>query len=216
MLEFIGKKIGMTHIYSEAGQSTPLTMIHLYSNTVFDLKENQKNSNDKLLTIAFNKLEKTKNISKSVAGAYQKKSLPVHKLLHTCKVKDAFEIEVGKPVLIENFIKQGDKVSIRGVTTGKGFAGVMKRWNFRGLEASHGVSVSHRSHGSTGGRQDPGRVFKNKKMAGHLGDKQVTIQNLKIVSVDKERGVIMVSGNVPGSKGSYVYIKDAIKKTVAV
>ena len=158
MLEFIGKKIGMTHIYSEAGQSTPLTMIHLYNNIVFDLKENQANSNNKLLTLAFNKLEKTKNISKSVVGSYQKKSLPVHKILHTCKVKNNFEAKVGETVSIDNLIKQGDKVSIRGLTTGKGFAGVMKRWNFRGLEASHGVSVSHRSHGSTGQRQDPGKT----------------------------------------------------------
>jgi large subunit ribosomal protein L3 len=209
MLEFIGKKIGMTHIYSEAGQSTPLTMIHLYSNTVFDLKENQKNSNNKLLTIAFNKLEKTKNISKSVAGAYQKKSLPVHKLLHTCKVKDAFEIEVGKPVLIENFIKQGDKVSIRGVTTGKGFAGVMKRWNFRGLEASHGVSVSHRSHGSTGQRQDPGKTFKGKKMAGHMGVDRVTVRNLEVLMIDKDKSVIAVKGSVPGNLGQDVVLKIA-------
>jgi large subunit ribosomal protein L3 len=207
MLEFIGKKIGMTHIYSEAGQSTPLTMIHLYSNTVFDLKENQKNSNDKLLTIAFNKLEKTKNISKSVAGAYQKKSLPVHKLLHTCKVKDAFEIEVGKPVLIENFIKQGDKVSIRGVTTGKGFAGVMKRWNFRGLEASHGVSVSHRSHGSTGQRQDPGKTFRGKKMAGHLGVENITIKNLQVLFVDIEASIIAVKGAIPGRAGNDIFVK---------
>jgi len=197
----------MTHIYSEAGQSTPLTMIHLYSNTVFDLKENQKNSNDKLLTIAFNKLEKTKNISKSVVGAYQKKSLPVHKLLHTCKVKDAFEIEVGKPVLIENFIKQGDKVSIRGVTTGKGFAGVMKRWNFRGLEASHGVSVSHRSHGSTGQRQDPGKTFRGKKMAGHLGVENITIKNLQVLFVDIEASIIAVKGAIPGRAGNDIFVK---------
>ena len=197
----------MTHIYSEAGQSTPLTMIHLYSNTVFDLKENQKNSNDKLLTIAFNKLEKTKNISKSVVGAYQKKSLPVHKLLHTCKVKDAFEIEVGKPVLIENFIKQGDKVSIRGVTTGKGFAGVMKRWNFRGLEASHGVSVSHRSHGSTGQRQDPGKTFRGKKMAGHLGVENITIKNLQVLFVDIEASIIAVKGAIPGRAGNDILVK---------
>ena len=197
----------MTHIYSEAGQSTPLTMIHLYSNTVFDLKENQKNSNNKLLTIAFNKLEKTKNISKSVAGAYQKKSLPVHKLLHTCKVKDAFEIEVGKPVLIENFIKQGDKVSIRGVTTGKGFAGVMKRWNFRGLEASHGVSVSHRSHGSTGQRQDPGKTFRGKKMAGHLGVENITIKNLQVLFVDIEASIIAVKGAIPGRAGNDIFVK---------
>ncbi len=197
----------MTHIYSEAGQSTPLTMIHLYSNTVFDLKENQKNSNDKLLTIAFNKLEKTKNISKSVVGAYQKKSLPVHKLLHTCKVKDAFEIEVGKPVLIENFIKQGDKVSIRGVTTGKGFAGVMKRWNFRGLEASHGVSVSHRSHGSTGQRQDPGKTFRGKKMAGHLGVDNITIKNLQVLFVDIEASIIAVKGAIPGRAGNDIFVK---------
>ncbi len=197
----------MTHIYSEAGQSTPLTMIHLYSNTVFDLKENQKNSNDKLLTIAFNKLEKTKNISKSVAGAYQKKSLPVHKLLHTCKVKDTFEIKVGKPVLIENFIKQGDKVSIRGVTTGKGFAGVMKRWNFRGLEASHGVSVSHRSHGSTGQRQDPGKTFRGKKMAGHLGVENITIKNLQVLFVDIEASIIAVKGAIPGRAGNDIFVK---------
>ena len=207
MLEFIGKKIGMTHIYSEAGQSTPLTMIHLYNNIVFDLKENQANSNNKLLTLAFNKLEKTKNISKSVVGSYQKKSLPVHKILHTCKVKNNFEAKVGETVSIDNLIKQGDKVSIRGLTTGKGFAGVMKRWNFRGLEASHGVSVSHRSHGSTGQRQDPGKTFRGKKMAGHLGVENITIKNLQVLFIDAEKSIIAVKGAIPGKAGNDIFVK---------
>jgi large subunit ribosomal protein L3 len=204
MLEFVGKKIGMTHIYSEAGQSIPLTMIHLYNNIVFDLKEN---SDNKLLTIAFNKLEKTKNISKSVIGAYQKRSLPTHKLLHTCKVKNDFTTQIGQSILLKNLIKQGDKISIRGLTTGKGFAGVMKRWNFRGLEASHGVSVSHRSHGSTGQRQDPGKTFRGKKMAGHLGVENITVKNLQVLFVDIENSIIAVKGAIPGKAGNDVFVK---------
>ena len=122
-------------------------------------------------------------------------------------------LDVGAEIQVNHFAL-GQFVDVAGTSIGKGFAGVMKRHNFRGLEASHGVSVSHRSHGSTGQCQDPGKVFKGKKMAGHMGDENVTIQNLRIVEVDDEKGIIIVSGNVPGSKGKYVSIKDAVKKAV--
>lgn len=131
------------------------------------------------------------------------------------RVLESNLIDVGMFIKAEHF-NIGQFVDITGDTIGKGFAGGMKRHNFRGLEASHGVSVSHRSHGSTGGRQDPGKVFKNKKMAGHMGDKQCTIQNLQVVAIDEEQQIIMIKGSVPGSKGSYVYIKDAVKKSMIV
>jgi large subunit ribosomal protein L3 len=122
-------------------------------------------------------------------------------------------LQPGQELLADHFL-EGQFVDVTGITIGKGFAGAMKRWNFAGLEASHGVSVSHRSHGSTGQRQDPGKVFKNKKMAGHLGQERVTIQNIRIVSVDVERGLLVVEGGIPGSSGGYVLIRDAVKRGV--
>jgi large subunit ribosomal protein L3 len=204
MLEFIGKKIGMTHVYTDGGESVALTMIQLYSNTVFDFKANQEHNT---LTVAFDKLENAKKVSNSVAGAYKAKSLPIHRILNSFKVKKSFSINQGDSVLIENFIKEGDKINIRGLTTGKGFAGVMKRWNFRGLEASHGVSISHRSHGSTGQRQDPGKTFRGKKMAGHLGVENITVKNLQVVFVDIEKSIIAVKGSIPGKSGFEVAVK---------
>jgi large subunit ribosomal protein L3 len=206
MLELVGKKIGMTHLFKENGSMVPLTMIQVYDNCVVDLSVNAEKDFDSL-SVGFEKAEKTKNISKSVAGLYTKKSLPVYKKLRTSQIRKGSELKVGDAIAFDSLVKEGDKIAIGGVTSGKGFAGVMKRWNFRGLEASHGVSVSHRSHGSTGQRQDPGKTFKGKKMAGHMGVDNVTTKNLEVVMIDKEKSVIAVKGAVPGHAGGDVILK---------
>jgi len=165
MLELVGKKIGMSHMFKDSGASTPLTMIQVYDNCVMDLTVNEGKDFDNLL-MGFNKVTNPKKVSKSVAGVFNKKSLPLFKTIHGSHVKKGLSLKAGDSITIDSVISEGDKINISGITIGKGFAGVMKRWNFAGLEASHGVSVSHRSHGSTGQRQDPGKVFKGKKMAG--------------------------------------------------
>lgn len=208
MLELVGKKIGMTHLFKDNGVAVPLTMVEVYENCVLELAVNENKDFDSLL-VAFEKANKPKNISKSVAGIFNKKSLPLFKKIRGSQVKKGLELKVGDSITIDSVVKEGDKISIGGVTIGKGFAGVMKRWNFRGLEASHGVSVSHRSHGSTGQRQDPGKTFKGKKMAGHMGVDNVTVKNLEVVMIDKEKSVIAVKGAIPGNAGSDVVIKIA-------
>ena len=208
MLELVGKKIGMTHVFSESGISSPLTMVQIYDNCIIDIIVNEDKSYDSLL-VAFEKVSSPKRLSKAVAGIFNKKSLPLFKKIHGSQVKKGLVAKVGASVFIDSVLKEGDQVSIRGVTIGKGFAGVMKKWNFRGLEASHGVSVSHRSHGSTGQRQDPGKTFKGKKMAGHMGVANVTVKNLEVVLIDKEKSVIAVKGAVPGNAGSDVILKIA-------
>lgn len=198
----------MTHLFKENGSMVPLTMVQMYDNCIVDLKVNEDKEFDSL-AVAFEKAEKTKNISKSVAGLYVKKSLPVYKKLRTSQIKKGSQLKVGDAITVDSLVKEGDKIAVGGVTTGKGFAGVMKKWNFRGLEATHGVSVSHRSHGSTGQRQDPGKTFKGKKMAGHMGVENVTTKNLEVVLIDKEKSVIAIKGAVPGHAGSDVILKIA-------
>lgn len=206
MLELVGKKIGMTHMFKENGAAVPLTMIQVYDNCVLELAVNADKDFDSLL-MAFEKAPNAKRISKSVAGIFNKKSVPLFKKIRGSQVKKGLELKVGDAIAIDSIVKEGDKISIGGKTVGKGFAGVMKRWNFRGLEASHGVSVSHRSHGSTGQRQDPGKTFRGKKMAGHMGVDNITTKNLEIVLVDKEKSVIAVKGAVPGYAGADVILK---------
>jgi large subunit ribosomal protein L3 len=208
MLELIGKKIGMTHLFKDDGTILPLTMVELYDNCVLSLSTNEEKDFDSL-SVAFEKATNPKRISKSAAGVFNKKSLPLFKKIHNSQVKKGLSLKTGDSIEIDSVIKTGDKISIRGVTVGKGFAGVMKRWNFRGLEASHGVSVSHRSHGSTGQRQDPGKTFKGKKMAGHMGVANVTTKNLEVILVDKEKSVIAVKGSIPGNAGADVVVKIA-------
>lgn len=204
MLELIAKKVGMTHQYKENGASIPLTMLKFYENKIIHIKvENDK----KIAQIGFELCQNKKNISKPIAGFYEKKQQPIHKKLKSSNLNKATEVKVGDSFLISDILKTGDKISVRGTSSGKGFAGVMKRWNFRGLEASHGVSVSHRSHGSTGQRQDPGKTFKGKKMAGHLGVENITIKNLQIEYIDPENSIIAVRGSVPGRNGSDLLIK---------
>jgi large subunit ribosomal protein L3 len=154
---------------------------------------------------------KPKNVSKANKGHFAKAALEAPRKVVEFRVASDAMLEPGAVLSSAHFVA-GQKVDVTGVTVGKGFAGAMKRWNFSGLEASHGVSVSHRSHGSTGNRQDPGKTFKNKKMAGHLGVERVTTQNLEVAGVDAEKGLLLIKGAVPGSKGGYVLVRDAVKR----
>jgi large subunit ribosomal protein L3 len=206
MLELVGKKIGMSHIFKDNGVSVPLTMVQVYENCVLELRVNEDKDFDNLL-VAFEKATSPKKLSKSVAGIFNKKAVPLFNKIRGSQVRKGLELKVGDSIAIDSILKEGDKISVAGSTIGKGFAGVMKRWNFRGLEASHGVSVSHRSHGSTGQRQDPGKTFKGKKMAGHMGVDNVTVKNLEVVMIDKEKSVIAVKGAIPGSAGGDVILK---------
>lgn len=208
MLELIGKKIGMTHMFKDGGAAVPLTMLQVYDNCVLDLVVNENKDFDSLL-VAFEKTENAKKLSKASAGIFNKKSLPLFKKIRGSQVKKGLSLKAGDSIAVDSILKEGDVISVAGVTSGKGFAGVMKRWNFRGLEASHGVSISHRSHGSTGQRQDPGKTFRGKKMAGHMGVENVTVKNLEVVLVDKDKSVIAVKGSVPGNAGSDVVLKIA-------
>lgn len=208
MLELVGKKIGMSHIFKDNGVAVPLTMVQIYDNCVLELSVNQNKAFDSLL-MAFEKVTHPKRLSKPLTGIFNKKSVPLFKKIRGSQVKKGLELKVGDQITIDSVVKEGDFVDIRGVSVGKGFAGVMKRWNFAGLEASHGVSVSHRSHGSTGQRQDPGKTFKGKKMAGHMGVDNITVRNLEVLIVDKEKSVIAVKGSIPGYSGGDVILKIA-------
>lgn len=208
MLELVAKKIGMSHQFEDNGTQTPLTFIELYDNCVLDLKTNEDKEFDSL-RMAFGKVEKAKKISKALAGSYKKKGLPLYKKIHNSQVRKGLELKVGESIKIESVISKGDFINISGTTIGKGFAGAMKRWNFSGLEASHGVSISHRSHGSIGQCQDPGKTFKGKKMAGHMGAAKATAKNLEVVIVDGEKSIIAIKGSIPGNKGSDVVLKIA-------
>ena len=210
MLELLGKKIGMTHVFKDGGVMLPLTMVQVYENCVIEVTENSEKEFDNVL-LAFQKVDNVKKLTKSVAGIFNKKSLPLFKKIHGSQVKKGSNLKVSDSIAVDSVIAVGDKISIAGITAGKGFAGVMKRWNFRGLEASHGVSVSHRSHGSTGQRQDPGKTFKGKKMAGHMGVERVTTKNLEVVMIDAEKSIIAIKGAVPGLAGNDVILKIAKK-----
>lgn len=208
MINLIAKKIGMSHIFQENGAAVPFTMIQLYDNCVVELNINEEKEFDNIL-IGYEKTDNLKKVSKSLSGVFAKKSLPVHKKIYGCRIEKNSTLKVGDSINLDSVLKEGDFVDVSGITTGKGFAGVMKRHNFRGLEASHGVSISHRSHGSTGQRQDPGKVFKGKKMAGHMGVDKVTIRNLEVLMINKENNTIGIKGAIPGTKGSDVVIKIA-------
>jgi len=209
MLELVAKKIGMSHMFEESsGASVPLTMVKLYDNCILDFVKNENKDFDSL-SIAFDKVSNSKKVSKAQAGIFNKKSIPLHKKIHGSQVAKGQEYKVGESIAIDSVLKEGDKVNVSGTSIGKGFAGVMKRWNFGGLEATHGVSISHRSHGSTGQCQDPGKTFKGKKMAGQMGNKKISVKNLEIKFIDKEQSVIALKGSVPGSSGSDVILKIA-------
>lgn len=210
MFEIVGKKIGMSHIFKDNGAAVPLTMVQVYENCVLELNVNEDQAYDSLL-MGFQKATHPKRVSKPIAGIFNKKSVPLFKKIRGSKVKKGLEYKVGDEITIDSLVQEGDKINVRGLSSGKGFAGAMKRWNFGGLEASHGISISHRSHGSTGQCQDPGRVFKGKKMAGHMGAENITVKNLEVVIIDKEKSVIAVKGSIPGNAGSDVVLKIAHK-----
>ncbi len=207
----IAKKLGMSSMFTEQGDRITLTFLQLEDLQVVGQKTIEKDGYNAV--VLGSTLKKVSRVSKSMKKVFANAKVEPRQILKEFRVSDGNMLEVGAELKATHF-ESGQYVDVSGRSIGKGFAGVMKRHNFAGLEATHGVSISHRSHGSTGQCQDPGKVFKGKKMAGHLGDENVTIQNLQIVEVDAEKGIVIVSGNVPGSKGKYVLIKDAVKKAV--
>jgi large subunit ribosomal protein L3 len=205
----IAKKVGMTRIFTEDGMQVPVTVLHMDNVQVVSTRTNTKDGYTAVQLGAGS--AKAKNVSKAERGHFSTAKVEPKQKMAEFRVSEENLIEIGEEITVGHYLA-GQYVDIAGVSIGKGFAGAMKRHNFSGLRASHGVSISHRSHGSTGQCQDPGRVFKGKKMAGHMGAVRVTTQNLKIVKTDIDRGLIMVKGAVPGSKGGWVTIKDATKK----
>jgi len=205
----IAKKLGMTRLFKEDGTHVPVTVLHLDEVRVVAARTVETDGYS-AVQLGFGKA-KPKNVSKPQKGHYAKAKVePAMKLVEFRVANDAL-LEPGSVISTSHF-SVGQFVDVAGTTKGKGFAGGMKRWNFSGLEASHGVSVSHRSLGSTGNRQDPGKTFKNKKMPGHLGQERVTTLNLQVAGLDEARNLVLIRGAVPGSKGSYVLLRDAIKK----
>ena len=207
-IALIGKKIGMSREFYKTGQSVPVTVIKMEKGRVIQVIDEEKRGY-KAVQIGFGNIKNSK-LSKAMKGYFAKKNTEPKKKLKEFRVKTLDIYKEGNEFGIEIF-KDIKFVDIRSKTIGKGFAGAMKRHNFAGLRASHGVSVSHRSHGSTGGRQDPGKVFKNKKMAGHMGDKMRTIQNIEIVKSDLENDLLYLKGSIPGSKNAEVLVKKAVK-----
>ena len=204
----IAKKVGMTRLFQADGRHVPVTVLQLDGVQVVGRREQDRDGYTAVQLGAGK--AKAKNLAKPQRSAFGKAEVePKAKVVEFRVAEDAL-LDVGATLSADHFVA-GQMVDVSGVTQGKGFAGAMKRWNFRGLRATHGVSVSHRSHGSTGNRQDPGRVFKNKKMAGHMGSRNRTQQNLEVVRTDPARGLIFIKGSVPGHKGSWLTVQDAIK-----
>jgi len=205
----IAKKLGMTRFFDEAGTHVPVTVLSLEGCQVVGQRTKERDGYVALQLGAGRK--KAKNTNQADRGNFAKALVEPKHVVAEFRVDEDGLIDVGAEITADHFVP-GQKVDICGVTVGKGFAGAMKRWNFGGMRATHGVSVSHRAHGSTGQRQDPGKVFKGKKMAGHLGQERVTTLNVTVWRVDVERGLILVRGAVPGTEGTYVRIRDAVKK----
>ena len=204
----IGKKIGMTREFYKSGQSVPVTVIKFDRGRVIQLLSKEKNGYN-AVQIGFGKIKNSK-LSKQMKGYFAKKNTEPKKVLKEFRVNSLENFKEGNEVGIEIF-KDTKFVDIKSKTIGKGFAGAMKRHNFAGLRASHGVSISHRAHGSTGQNQDPGKVFKNKKMAGHMGDKIRTMQNIEIIKSDPDNNLLYLKGSIPGSKNTQVIVKESVK-----
>ena len=207
----IAKKLGMTRLFLEDGRQVPVTVLQLDSLQVVDQRTVERDGYAAVQLGAG--VAKAKRTTAAMRGHFAKASVAPKRKIAEFRVAEENLINVGEEITADHYFA-GQFVDIAGTSIGKGFAGAMKRHNFGGLRASHGVSISHRSHGSTGQCQDPGKVFKGKKMAGHLGAVRVTTQNLQVVRTDSDRGLIMVKGSVPGSKGGWVTIKDAVKKAL--
>ena len=205
----LAKKVGMTRLFMEDGKQIPVTVLQLENLQVVSQRTAEKDGYSAVQLGAG--AAKAKRTSKAMRGHFAAAKVEPKRKLAEFRVSPENLIDVGAELSAEHFVT-GQKVDVSGTSIGKGFAGAMKRHNFGGLRASHGVSISHRSHGSTGQCQDPGRVFKGKKMAGHMGAARVTTQNLEVVRTDADRGLVFIKGAVPGSKGGWVTIKDAVKK----
>ena len=206
----IAQKLGMSRLFSDDGTHVPVSVLRVDGCQVVAQRTEEKDGYT-ALQLGIGQV-KVKNVTKPVRGHFAKAGVEPKRKLAEFRVDAEMLIDVGAELTAEHFIP-GQRVDVAGVSIGKGFAGAMKRHNFGGLRATHGVSISHRSHGSTGNRQDPGRVFKGKKMAGHLGDRRVTVLNLEVVRTDADRGLIMVKGAVPGGKGAWLLIRDAVKRS---
>ena len=207
----IAQKVGMTRIFTEAGEHVPVTVLKLDGCQVVAHRTAEVNGYS-ALQLGIGKA-KVKNVSKAERERFAIAKVEPKMKIAEFRVSPDRMIPIGAEILADHFVT-GQFVDVTGTSTGKGFAGPMKRWNFGGLRATHGVSLSHRSHGSTGGRQNPGKTFKNKKMAGHMGVERVTTLNLKVVRTDAERGLILVEGSVPGVNGGYIFVRDAVKKAL--
>lgn len=204
----IAQKLGMTRVYNDAGEHVPVTVLRMENCHVVAQRTVEKNGYTAVqLGVG---IAKVKNTSKAMRGHFAKAEVEPKAKLAEFRVSPDNLLEVGAEITAEHFVA-GQKVDVTGTSIGKGFAGVMKRHNFAGHRASHGNSITHRAHGSTGQRQDPGKVFKGKKMAGHMGQTRVTTQNIEVVSTDSDRGLILVRGAVPGSKGAWIIVRDAVK-----
>jgi large subunit ribosomal protein L3 len=205
----IAQKVGMTRIFTDAGEHVPVTVLKLEKLQVVSQRTEEKNGYTALqLGVG---TRKPSRLTRAARQNFAVANVEPKRKLQEFRVSADNLIDVGSEITAEHFVP-GQFVDVTGTSQGKGFQGAMKRWNFGGLRATHGVSVSHRSHGSTGQRQDPGKVFKGKKMAGHMGDERVTTQNLVVVKTDADRGLLMIRGAVPGSKGGWVIVRDAVKK----
>ena len=205
----LAQKIGMTRLFTETGEHVPVTVLRLANCQVVGHRTKEKNGYVALQLGAG--LRKVQSTTKADRGHFVVAKVEPKRKLAEFRVDEDALIPIGAEITADHFLV-GQYVDVTGTSIGKGYAGPMKRWNFGGLRASHGVSISHRSHGSTGGRQDPGKTFKNKKMAGHLGVERVTTLNLKVVMTDVERGLVYVEGAVPGHKGGWIMLRDAVKK----
>ena len=207
----IARKIGMTRLFGEDGAHIGVTVLQVEECDVVAVRTAEK---DGYVAVQLGVgRRKAKNVTEPMRGHFAKAKVEPKAKVGEFRVSDDAALEVGARIGVDHFVA-GQFVDVQGTSIGKGFAGAMKRWNFRGLEATHGVSISHRSHGSTGNRQDPGRTFKNKKMAGHMGHRTRTVQNLEVFGVDSDRGLIMVRGGVPGPNGSWVRVTDAVKRAI--
>ena len=213
-LGLLGRKVGMMRLFTDDGDAVPVTVVDVSNNRVTQVKT-QENDGYVSLQVTFGS-RKASRVTKPQAGHLAKAGVEAGEITQEFRVtpEAAAKYAAGATVPAADVFAVGQQVDVQGTTIGKGFAGPMKRWNFGGLRATHGVSLSHRSHGSTGGRQDPGKTFKNKKMAGHMGTDRVTTQNLRVVQLDVTRGLVLVEGAVPGHAGGWIFVRDAVKRAL--
>jgi large subunit ribosomal protein L3 len=207
----LAQKIGMTRLFDPEGGHVPVSVLRVDECEVVAARRPDRDGYA-AVQLGVGRA-KAKNVSQPMRGHFAKAKVMPKARLAEFRVSEDALLEPGTALAVGHFVV-GQYVDVSGTSIGKGFAGAMKRWGFKGLRASHGVSISHRSHGSTGNRQDPGRVFKGKKMAGHMGDRRVTVQNLEVVGIDHERGLLLVKGAVPGARGGYVRVTDAVKRAL--